>query len=123
MATSSPTPGTYDTTVEQGVGWQRVLTWRDGAGALVPMSGYVGKMQLRARPGGPVLLELNSADDSAGIVLGAADGTITLHIDEADTALLPAAVLRYELDLIPPSADPLRLIEGRLTVRARITAD
>lgn len=78
------TAGTWNPTIEQGGTWRRELTWRGTNGAVIATAGATARMQLRRRPGEPVLLELSTANGR--IVLSDAAPNIVLEVDAEGTA-------------------------------------
>lgn len=64
--------GRYDFHADQGVTFDRTITWKDHTGSPINVSGFSARMQIRDRIGGTVLHEFNSGDGS--IVLGGSSG-------------------------------------------------
>ncbi len=112
--------GTYNLVIEQGATFTATVTWRDAANALVNLTGYTARMQIRATvAAGTFAIELTNANGR--IVLGGALGTIDLTIAAADTALIGAGSYVYDLELVSGSAVVTRLIQGTATVVAEVT--
>ena len=88
---------------EQGVTFAWQATWQvehvSGSGAYFPvdLTNYTAKMQLRKNVGTPIVIELNT--ENSRIALGGPLGTITLSIAASDSAIIPAGVYKYDLDL------------------------
>jgi len=109
---------THNLIVERGATWAQNLIWKDSGGTPINLTGYSARMQVRPRSGGNVLVSLTSG---SGITLGTTGGTIDLALSAGDTAVLPAGVYRYDLELITGTT-VTRLVEGQFTVSAEITA-
>ncbi len=112
--------GTYNLTIEQGATFTATVTWSDAANALVNLTGYTARMQLRATLASATpAIELTNANGR--IVLGGAAGTIDLTIAAADTALLGAGSYVYDLELVSATGVVTRLIQGTATSVAEVT--
>lgn len=110
--------GRYDPVIEQGATWSRTATYRDSSKALVNLSGYTSRMQIRRAPGATDTLV--SLTDGQGITLGGAAGTIVMALTATQTAALPAGTWWYDLELVS-GATVIRLLEGRVTVSPNAT--
>lgn len=94
----------------------------------VDLTGWQARAQVRPRPGGTVWLDLTSqAPTAAGssITLGA-DGFITVHIHHAETEAAewntPARAKGvWDLELIAPSGEVIRLVMGAVELSADVT--
>lgn len=114
-------PGRYDFTIYQGASFDRTFTWQVGAPAtLVNLSGYTGRMQVRAAISSPTtIVELTTSNGR--MTLGGAAGTITLAITASDTAALAPGQYVYDLEMVSGGGEVTRLLEGRATVNAEVT--
>lgn len=110
--------GLYNITIKQGKHFRVVLTWRDSVNALINLTGYTAVLQARKNVDSPVTL-INLTVGS-GITLGGTLGTITLNIDSTTTATYTFTNAVYELELTPPNAEKLGLIEGLITVSKEV---
>ena len=106
----------YDITIEQGATFSLVITWRNAAGALVDLTGYTAKMDIRQSVGGTLIKALASG---SGITLGGAAGTITLTISATDTAAMTTDGV-YDLELTSAGV-VTRLIEGKVWLSEQVT--
>jgi hypothetical protein len=114
--------GTYCFTIEQGATFNTQLTWftDDTQETAVNLTGFTAKMQVRARLDDvTVLLELSTANGK--ITLGGVAGTILLHIDAADTALLTFEKGVYDLELTNGSGVVTRLLQGVINMQLEVT--
>jgi hypothetical protein len=112
--------GQYDITIDQGATWTLALTYKDGEGAVVDLSGYTAKMQIRpfARSS-KVILERSTEAET--IVLGGAAGTVSVTATAAETGALKPGVGVYDLELYSPIATTIRLLQGDVTISAGVT--
>lgn len=111
---------THNLIVERGATFNQRLLWKDSTGALVNLTGYTARMQIRPKVGAPLLVELTT--ENSRIALGGAAGTVDLTLTAATTADLPTCVARYDLELISAGGIVYRLIEGTVDIRSNVTA-
>jgi hypothetical protein len=111
-------PGTWHPNCRQGETFVRVITWKDSTGALVNLTGYTAKLELRDTSTQAVV---DSFTDTTGLALGGALGTITWTMTAAETVLLPVGSLDYDLRLTSGTGVVTYLLEGKLNVQRRIT--
>jgi hypothetical protein len=103
--------------VEQGADFSKRLVWRDKNKRPVPLSGWVAKMQVRASASSPtVLFELSTEN---GRITLPGSGVIQMDIDAADTQNFVAGV--YDLKLMGPAGQDIRLVEGKITLSPGVT--
>jgi hypothetical protein len=118
----SAEPGLYSPNCRRGESFSRVLTWRDGSGALVNLTGYTAKLQLRQRlRSGVGDTPVDEFTESAGLTLGGADGTITWAMTPAETTALPVGALAYDLRLTSGTGNVVFLVYGYLNVQEAVT--
>jgi hypothetical protein len=112
--------GVYDLEIEQGETFNPVLTWTDSTGALVNVTGYTARMQIRrSADATAALLELTTANGR--ITLGGVAGTITFSVSATDTAALPSGIFRYDLELVSSGGVVTKLLKGDVVVSQEIT--
>lgn len=110
----------YDITIEQGATFLRTVTWRDSLGALINLSGYTARMQVRAKKSSDVVLvEANTTNGY--IVLGGAAGTIAITIPAAITAPLSFVNGVYDLEVVSGGGIVTRLLEGGVELSKEVT--
>lgn len=83
------------------------------------LTGYTALMEVRDSSG-TLVVTLSTANSR--VALGGAAGTITLTIDDADTAPLTADTYDYDLTLTSSGGTTTRLVEGVFTVKVAVTA-
>lgn len=93
--------------------------WKIGpSGSEVPvdMTGCTAKLQVRAKIGTAVLVELTT--ENGGIVLGAS-GEIELHFTDTHTAALPAKAI-YQMEVTLANGKVRRLLKGYIVTSAEL---
>jgi len=111
-------PGRYSPNCRVGETFVRVITWKDSTGALVNLTGYVAKLELRNPGTGAVV---DTFTESTGLTLGGALGTITWTMTATETALFPVGALVYDLRLTSGGGTVTYLLAGFVHVQARVT--
>jgi hypothetical protein len=110
----------YNIICEQGATLERNLTFRDGNGLLVNLTGFSAQMQVRPTvTSSTVTLELSTLNNR--IVLGGQAGTITLNVPATTTATLAPGDFVYDLELTSPNGVVRRLVEGKFKVKPEVT--
>lgn len=115
------TAGQHDITIEQGATFRLSLVWRDSAGALIDVTGYTARMQVRRRhtTEDPPALSLTSA--AGDIVLGGAAGTIVITAAATVTDDIDFKTGVYDLEMEDVDGFVTRLIEGSVTITPEVT--
>ena len=93
------------------------------------LTGCTARMQIRSRYGAEVLLELTT--ENGGLTLGPDAGHITIYAADEQTDEVGATEdplksrtrARYDLEVIYPSGDVRRVIQGDLTISPNITRE
>jgi hypothetical protein len=119
---------TYKIIAEQGATYAKVFTLRDSAGALINLTGYTARLQVRENYAAAAAL-LDLTTENGGIALGGAGGTVSLLITAAQLAAIvapdepgtpPALVCVYDLELCY-GASVTRLLQGKFLVMREVT--
>lgn len=107
----------YDTTIEQGATFNRTFTWETGDPAEpVDLTGWTARMTMR----GAGAEDFSLTTSNGRIALGGAEGTVSVTITAADTALLKATRYSYDLELVN-GAYVKRLLCGYLSCTVNFT--
>jgi len=119
-----------DLTVQTGVTWTRSLIWTRADGTRRSLAELAARMEIRTKPGGPLLLTLSSAAGQ-GIALeqttvdGDATGVITLTIAGPQSAPLVQSNVPYDIKLTTVATEDgepsYRLIEGLVILDIGVT--
>lgn len=111
--------GVYNFTIDQGATFSRQLTLRDANNALMNLTGYTARMQIRPEiESTEVLVELTTANGR--IALGGAAGTVTLTIPATVTATIDKEGV-YDLELVTPSSEVHRALKGKVRLEPEVT--
>lgn len=113
--------GVYDITIEQGADFNLPLTWKDGTGDPIDVSGYTARMQIRENFDSDDYIISLTSDAGGGITLGGILGTVTVSISAADTATLAQVEAVYDLELESPGGYVTRLTQGRVYISREVT--
>lgn len=119
----------YPLLIEQGSTFDRTLTlYDDGSydliageatGEPIDLTGYSARMQIRRNAhSADVLFELTDGD---GLTLGDDLGTIRILIDADTSSEWTWRSGEYDLELVQPSGDPIRLFQGDVKVSPEVT--
>lgn len=113
--------------LEQGSSWRKQFEWHQAPpegsppgtlGDPYDLTGCTAIAQIRTGPGGRLMVELTDGD---GITLGGEDGTIAVHITGEKARELTSRRGQWDLYIIFPSGDPVRLLDGKVTIDPTVT--
>jgi ketopantoate hydroxymethyltransferase len=105
--------------IQQGATFQRTVTWKDENGALINLTGYTARLQIRETPDATATIV--SLTDSSGLVLGGSAGTIAITISATATAALTITRAVYDLELVTAGGIVTRLLEGTVSVTPEVS--
>ena len=107
--------------IEKGATFQMNLTWKDGEGVPVNLTGYTARMQVRKNVNATDTL-LNMTTENGSIALGGALGTISITGSATNTSAIPDTIKTgvYDLELVNGSVVK-RLIEGNVEISPEVT--
>lgn len=111
--------GTHDFVCEQGATFAREITWLDSSAIPVNNTGYTARMQVRATVSSASTL-LSISTTTGEIVLGGADGKITITVPATTTAAIAAGCYVYDLEMVS-GITVYRILQGSFTVDAEVT--
>jgi len=111
-------PASYDLVMYQGASWDYTFTWEIN-NVVVNLTSFTARMQVRlSYSSTAIVLGLTSG---SGITLGGALGTISLAVNAATTAAIPASSYVYDLELVGSTGEVTRLVEGKFIVTPEVT--
>jgi nitrogen fixation protein FixH len=109
-------PATVNLTIEQGNTWSASLTFTDGTGTAINLTGYTFTAQIR-----PSYSSSTVTATFTCTVTDAIHGVVTLSLTSDQTAALPAPFTgQWDLWMSSP-ATALRIMAGNVTVVPRVT--
>ena len=125
----------YEIQAQQGETFQLHMTYKDNDNAVVNLSSYTGRMQVRrSLISGSVLLDIDSSGVTSGISGGTGSvamntsatgatgttGGILVTVDAVSMALVPSGRHFYDLELVS-GATVSRILQGRFDCSGEIT--
>jgi hypothetical protein len=113
--------GLYNMVCEQGATFQRSFRWVDADEQPILLTGWSARMQVRTSYKAAEPLVSLDSDALGGIVLTPAEGGIYLELDAAATAELPAKQGVYDLEMVSPTGEVTRLLQGTFTITPEAT--
>ncbi len=108
----------YDIVIEQGATFIKELTWKNGAGTPVDLTGRTARMQLRRTVDSAEVVHTMTTENG-GITLGGAAGTVTMSIPATTTATFTHDGV-YDLEIVNGSSVD-RLVQGGYSVSKEVT--
>lgn len=110
----------YDFEIEQGATLRKPFVWKDSTGAVVNLTGYTAKMQVRRSVASEeVLLELSNVNGR--IAITPLEGKVELIFSAATTEDIDWRRGKYDLELTAADGTVTRLIEGEISISREIT--
>ena len=108
--------------IKKGARFDKVFTWKDSNGNLVPMAGLQGRMQIRQKLDS-LAYAVELTTENGGMTLGAADGTVTLYMGATATDALTIDNGVYDIEIYDPlDVDNVtNLIGGVVTITQGVT--
>ena len=113
-------PGRYNFTIYQGATFNPTLTWQDGAGNNVNLTGYTGALMARDKVESEAPF-ITLTTENGGITLGGAAGTVALYMSAAATAALDREQGFYDLKLTSGAGVVTRLVGGAIAIEPQVT--
>jgi hypothetical protein len=107
-------PGEHHVVSRTNAAFNDVWTYYDDTNTVVPMAGWSGLLEVKAEPSDTAAL-LTFTTSNSTMVLGTADGTITLAQGTAVMAALTPGVYVYDLRLSASPSLPDVIVEGSWT--------
>lgn len=113
-------PGAYDITILQGATFQLRIVWKDAAGALLDLTGYTARMQIRERVSSTTTLA-NLTTENGGITLGGTAATVDLLLSATQTGAITALRGVYDLEVVSAGGVVSRLLAGEVEFSREVT--
>lgn len=110
--------GKYRWRIDQGTTVRTGLVWkRDGE--LVDLTGCRARMEVRTAAGGALIQRLDT--ENGGLVIDEAKSMITINLDPETTSAWTQLSGVYDLEVVLPNGDVVRLIQGPVSVDPEVT--
>ncbi|MEU4726530.1 hypothetical protein AB0G06_43625 [Nonomuraea dietziae] len=110
--------GKYRLQIAQGTTVRRGLVWKRN-GVPVDLTGCRARMEYRTSVGGPLVHRFDAAN--GGLTIDESTNTINLYITPATSSAWTQLSGVYDLEVVFPNNDVVRLIEGSVTVSPEVT--
>ena len=115
------TPAKLKLKIIQGATFRKALVWlAPDKKTPIDLTGCTARMQVRSEIESPtVLLELTT--ENGGIVIDGPAGKLTLRISPTATAAITWESGVWDLEVVHPSGDVTRLVQGSISVSREVT--
>jgi len=114
------TAGAYNFTIEQGTTFVRHFVYKDSNGAVVNLTGYTARLQVRSyKESSVVLIEATTANGKLVITPTEGKITMTLTATELNSVTFDNAV--YDLEIESNTGVVTRLLEGCVVNSLQVT--
>ena len=115
--------GLYKLKLEQGVGRSFTLTYQVN-NAPVNITGWSAALQVKRDKSltGTALISLDNATLGGLDIPAGTDGLVAVNFTAVQTRVLVDPTYYYDVVLIPPSGEPIRLLEGAVIVDPGVTS-
>jgi len=115
-----------DLQIDKGATFRHTFRWYTQSGGVktpVNLAGYSARMKIRLKVGDadPPLAELTTANGGITLEAGGITGKIDLLIASADTTAFDWSVGIYDLEMVAPSTEVTRLVQGRVAASEEVT--
>ena len=111
--------GRYDITLEAYSKWTRTFTYERPKGTPVSLTGANAQLVIREKVDDTTALI--TLDETAGITLGGAAGTLLVSITSTQTGALSVENGVYDLRVKESGGDWERLLEGDVKIKMAVT--
>lgn len=118
--------GKHDITIEQGADFTLTALYTNSEGAIITLTGWTGRMQIRQSPSSPSPVVSLPGVDGTITITGAA-GKVEVFIPAETTAQIAlygksTGTFAYDLEIVETATGRVkRLLKGTATVDAEIT--
>jgi hypothetical protein len=112
--------GIHNITVEVGATFRLNVTWKDGNGDPIDLTGYEARMQFRKKFSSTTTI-MSFTSGAGTIVLGGADGTVAVKGIATLTETITDKFGVYDLELIAPNGDVDRILKGEVEFDPEVT--
>ena len=111
-------PAEVDLCLPQGQTWDTEIVW-ESDGTAVDLTGWTARMMLRTttEAASPTV----SLSTATSTMTALSNGTIGLSYSAISSAAITAATYLYDLEVVNPSGNVRRLMQGRAVVSREIT--
>lgn len=111
---------TYDISIKQGATFRLAVTYKID-GVPVDMTGFSARMQLRPAYDSKLLVTNLTSAVSGGLTIDDEDGRVNILIPAEKTANITTLEGVYDLEVVNPSGEVIRLLSGKFTLSREVT--
>ena len=116
----------YNTTVERGSTFQLTVTYKDASSAVVNLTGWTFRMQVRQAPTSDVILTSEGGSPTIAIdETNKATGVLVFSVTPANTTAISPSTLTtayYDIEIQKTSTGEVRrILQGKLSISPEIT--
>jgi hypothetical protein len=121
------TAASLDLYIEQGATYRSTIVYAqanaDGtAGTPYDLTGCTARMMIRSKQADTGTPVVSLTTENGGLTLGGTDGTIAIYIEPMATESVSIAAKGvYDLEIVFPSGDVSRVVEGKVTFDPAVT--
>lgn len=107
--------------IKKGATFKKSMLYQDKDGNAIDLTGFTAEMQIRTGYGEePIISTLTT--ENGKIILGGVLGSVDLLIGKEETKTFPVAAKDiYDLELLSPADEVIRLIEGNVMITDNVT--
>lgn len=116
------TAAIYNLEIEQGVSFKESFVLRDSDNQLMDLTGYTARMQIRPYVSSELVL-IDATSENAMIVISPTLGKVEIQLTPAQTELLTFTKSVYDMELVSPSSEVIRLVQGVVLVSPQVTRE
>lgn len=107
--------------IEQGATFRKLIAWKTKETRQpIDLTGCTARMHVRSSIKATTPLLVLTTENNR-ILLGGADGTITLDLSDEITAGITWLSAVYDLEIVFPNGTVRRLVQGSITVSQEVT--
>jgi hypothetical protein len=106
--------------IDKGATYRHTLFWKDKLKAPINLTSVTARMQVRDAVDSP-LISLDLTTANGGLVLTPLLGKIEIYINSTVTTTLVGYGGVYDMELVFPTGDIVRLIEGSINFIPEVT--
>ena len=116
----------YNTTVERGSTFQLTVTYKDASSAVVNLTGWTFRMQVRQAPTSDVILTSEGGSPTIAIdETNKATGVLIFSVTPTNTTAISPSTLTtayYDIEIQKTSTGEVRrILQGKLSISPEIT--
>jgi hypothetical protein len=110
----------YNLEIEQGATFTLALVYKDSEDAVIDLSGYSGRMQIRAKASSATAV-IDATTANGLVSIDGTAGSVTVTVSATATSAMAITAGVYDLEIESTSAVVTRLLQGKVTVSPGVT--